>query len=79
MDGVVMGPTHCAFDNCVEELKNAQGGVFCAWHEITHANLCCMHDCDRPKVAPPHTCAIHQNHGHQHAIRYGWQSLLGIH
>ena len=78
MDGVVMGPTHCAFDNCIEELKNAQGGVFCAWHEITHGNLCCMHDCDRPKVAPTHTCAIHQNHWCQHAIRYGQQSLLGI-
>ena len=23
IDGVVMGPTHCAFDNCIEELKNA--------------------------------------------------------
>ena len=23
MDGVVMGPTHCAFDNSIEELKNA--------------------------------------------------------
>jgi len=23
MDGVVMGPTHCAFDDCIEELKNA--------------------------------------------------------
>ena len=28
MDGVVMGPTHCAFDNCIEELQNAQGGFF---------------------------------------------------
>src|ERR1700683_4838968 len=78
MDGVVMGPTHCAFDNCIEELKNARGGVFCARHEITHGNLCRMHDCDRPKVAPTHTCAIHQNCWHQHAIRYGWQSFLGI-
>ena len=23
MDGVVMGPTHCAFDNCIEAVKNA--------------------------------------------------------
>src|ERR1700674_3464757 len=23
MDGVVMGPSHCAFHNCIEELKNA--------------------------------------------------------
>jgi CxC6 like cysteine cluster associated with KDZ transposases len=30
MDGVVMGPTHCAFDDCIGELQNAQGGVFCA-------------------------------------------------
>jgi len=78
MDGVVMGPTHCAFENCIEELKNARGGVFCARHEITHGNLCRMHDCDRPKVASAHTCAMHQNRWHQHAIRYGRQSLLGI-
>ena len=80
MDGVVMGPTHGAFHNCIEELKNAQGGVFCAQHEITHGNLCRMHDCDRPKVAPTHTCVIHQNCGCQHAIRYGaiitWNSLI---
>src|SRR6202050_1754086 len=78
MDGVVMGPTHCAFDDCIEELQNARGGVFCARHEITHGNLCRMRDCDRPKVAPSHTCAIHQNRWHQHIIRHGRQSLLGI-
>jgi len=48
MDGVVMGPTHCAFDECIEEVKNSRGGVFCARHEITHGNLCRMRDCDRP-------------------------------
>ena len=79
MDGVVMGPTHCAFDNCIEAVENAQGGVFCARHEITHGNLCRMRDCDRPKVAPTHTCTIHKNCWHQRAIRYGWQSVLGIH
>ena len=78
MDGVVMGPTHCAFDDCIEELQNARGGVFCAQHEITHGNLCRMRDCDRPKVAPSHTCAIHQNRWRQHIIRHGRQSLLGI-
>src|SRR6202790_271606 len=44
MDGVVMGPTHCAFDDCIEGVKNARGGVFCAWHEITHGNLCRIRD-----------------------------------
>ena len=38
-----------------------------------------MRDCDRPKVAPSHTCAIHQNRWCQHIIRHGRQSLLGIH
>src|SRR6202034_4025489 len=71
MDGVVMGPTHGAFHNCIEELKNAQGGVFCAQNENTQSNLCRIHDCDRPKVAPTHTCVIHQNCGCQHAKRYG--------
>ncbi|KIM87977.1 hypothetical protein PILCRDRAFT_63011 [Piloderma croceum F 1598] len=61
------------------KLKNARGGVFCARHEITHDNLCCMCDCDRQKVAPSHTCAIHQNRWRQHIIRHGQQSLLVIH
>ena len=78
MDGVVMGPTHCAFDDCIEELENARGGVFCARHEMTHGNLCRMRDCDRPKVPPGHTCATHTNRWYQHVIRYGRQSLLGI-
>jgi len=51
-------------------LKNA------SWHEITHGNLCCMHDCDRQKVAPSHTCAIHQNYWHQHIIRHGGNHCL---
>ncbi len=57
---------------------NARGGVFCARHEITHGNLCCMCDCDRPKVAPGHTCAIHKNSWLQHIIRHRWQSLFWI-
>src|SRR6202050_5425413 len=51
---------------------------------VSDLSSCCQHlldlpvECDRPKVAPTHTCAIHQNHWHQHAIRYGQQSFLGI-
>ena len=35
IDGIVMGPTHCAFDNCTKPLTNAHGkGVsFCQTHE----------------------------------------------
>jgi hypothetical protein len=34
IDGVVMGPTHCAYDDCTQDLQNACGGVFCGFHEI---------------------------------------------
>ncbi|KAF8867549.1 hypothetical protein CPB84DRAFT_1859294 [Gymnopilus junonius] len=34
LDGIVMGPTHCSFDGCTDDLKNAHGGALCANHEI---------------------------------------------
>jgi hypothetical protein len=78
LDGVVMGPTHCAYDNCTKNLKNAQRGVFCEQHEILRGNLCHMRGCNNPKVPPSQTCVHHQNHWYQHAVQYGRQSLLGI-
>jgi hypothetical protein len=42
MDSVVMGPTHCAYDHCTQDLQNACGGVFCGFHEILHGNRCHM-------------------------------------
>ena len=32
MDGVVMGPVHCAANNCTADLLNARGEAFCAAH-----------------------------------------------
>ncbi|KAF8999973.1 hypothetical protein BDQ17DRAFT_1391396 [Cyathus striatus] len=49
VDGIVMGPTHCAFENYSEPLKNARTGVFCIRHESQHKNLCCMKDCYNQK------------------------------
>jgi len=34
MDGIVMGPQHCAFGNCTADLANSQGGVFCSVHNM---------------------------------------------
>ncbi|KAF8999968.1 hypothetical protein BDQ17DRAFT_1245985 [Cyathus striatus] len=33
VDGIVMGPNHCAYQNCSEKLANARTGVFCLRHE----------------------------------------------
>lgn len=78
LDGVVMGPTHCAYENCTDSLKNARGGVFCEQHERLRGNLCRLRDCNNPKAPPSHTCVQHQDRWYQHIIRYGRQSLLGI-
>ena len=78
MDGVVMGPTHCAYDYCTQDLQNARGGVFCGFHEILHVNRCHMQDCNNPKVPPSQTCALHHERWYSHVTQYGQQSLLGV-
>ena len=42
MDGIVMGPTHCAFDDCTKPLSNARGKgeSFCQIHEREFHNHC---------------------------------------
>ncbi|KAF8799935.1 hypothetical protein BYT27DRAFT_7315101, partial [Phlegmacium glaucopus] len=38
IDGIVMGPTHCAADNCTADLLNARGEAFCATHVTEFGN-----------------------------------------
>ena len=73
MDGVVMGPTHCAYSDCTQDLAQLKGGVLCVDCELLNGNLCCIHDCSNLKVAPTQMCAQHQNHWHKHIVRYGYQ------
>jgi hypothetical protein len=61
LDGVLMGPTHCAYQDCAQDLAKACRGVFCVQHKIQHGILCHMHDCNDPKVPPNQTCVQHQN------------------
>jgi hypothetical protein len=78
LDGVVMGPTHCAYDNCTGNLKNAHRGVFCNEHETLFGHLCRIRDCNNPKSPPSQTCVQHQDRWYKHATRYARQSILGI-
>ena len=61
MDGIVMGPTNCAYDDCTQDLVKLKGGVLCVHHELLYGNLCHMRDCNNLKVAPTQTCAQHEN------------------
>ncbi|KAF8991083.1 hypothetical protein BDQ17DRAFT_1255213, partial [Cyathus striatus] len=75
---LLMDPTHCAFENCSEPLKNACTGVFCITHESQHKNLCCMKDCCNQKEEKSQTCVNHRQRWYNHVIRFGRQSVLGI-
>jgi len=66
MDGIVMGPTHCAFDNCTRPLSNAhgKGESFCQTHEREFRNRCHVHDCKNDKVEGTQACHEHRNDWH---------------
>jgi len=78
LDGMVVGPKHCAYDGCSGELANARQGVFCIEHELIRGSLCRMRDCQNPKADQSHACTQHQNRWRTYATRYGRQTMLGI-
>jgi CxC6 like cysteine cluster associated with KDZ transposases len=43
LDGIVMGPQHCAYNNCTSDLANACGRSFSAYHEQQWGTKCHMH------------------------------------
>ena len=80
IDGIVMGPTHCAFDNCHKPLSNAhgKGESFCQIHERQFQNCCCVKDCQNNKVAPTQACQEHRNDWHRHKQSRSKSSLAGV-
>jgi hypothetical protein len=78
MDGIVVGPPHCAYAECTAELANSRQGVFCIQHELMRGALCRMRDCQNPKADDSHVCMEHQGRWRGFLLRYGRQSMLGI-
>jgi hypothetical protein len=71
MDGIVIGPKHCAYEDCTADLANYQTGVYCHEHQILYGNVCHMVDCSNPKMNNGLTCALHQMDWNSHVVRYG--------
>ena len=78
MDGIVMGPTHCAFDNCAADLGNYRGGAFCAAHEIQFGAKCRVRNCQNNKVNLTQACHEHQGQWKKHIHDYSQQSMAGV-
>ncbi|KAF8988992.1 hypothetical protein BDQ17DRAFT_1257340 [Cyathus striatus] len=78
IDGIVMGPTHCAYQNCSEKLANARTGVFCLMHESQHEGRCRIKTCYNAKEPNSQACVNHRQRWYDHVIRFGRQSVLGV-
>ncbi|KAF8867883.1 hypothetical protein CPB84DRAFT_1819655 [Gymnopilus junonius] len=78
LDGIVMGPTHCSFDGCTDDLKNARGGALCANHEIAYGTRCRVRDCIRTKIAGTHACQNHQAAWRKYRLEHSSSALAGI-
>lgn len=60
LDGIVMGPTHCAYDNCQNDLSNHRGGSLCDYHEVELGPQCLVRNCHHNKAENTNECAAHQ-------------------
>ncbi|KAF9492910.1 hypothetical protein BDN71DRAFT_1591371 [Pleurotus eryngii] len=78
IDGIVMGPRHCAIAGCEAGLLNAQTGVFCQEHEEEMEDHCRMKGCNKNKVGRTQACEDHQEQWRTFHGRYANTSLLGV-
>ena len=78
IDGIVMGPTHCAFDNCTANLDNCRGGAFYANHEIEFGNKCCVCNCQNSKVNTTQACEQHQGQWKKHVQSSSQHNMAGV-
>ena len=66
VDGIVMGPTYCAYINCEAELLNACGGAFCIVHKQEYGSKCYIVGCQYNKVLPTQACYQHKREREKH-------------
>ena len=78
MDGIVMGPKHCAIEDCTGDLVNYQTGVYCQEHQNLYGNMCHMVDCTEDKLEGTLTCVQHQRQWNSHKARFGRSNFLGV-
>ncbi|KAF8227595.1 hypothetical protein L208DRAFT_1295974 [Tricholoma matsutake] len=78
MDGIVMGPNHCAYEDCTSQLANSCGGAFCALHESEYGAKCRIHGCTNQKVVMTQACPQHQEQWKKHTEKHNRHTFSGI-
>ncbi|KAF8998030.1 hypothetical protein BDQ17DRAFT_1391787 [Cyathus striatus] len=69
IDGIVMGPQHCAYDNCSNTLVNHRGGVFCDVHNLEFGARC--------RINNTQACNEHQEMWHKYNLEHSSDYLNG--
>ncbi|KAF8328735.1 hypothetical protein F5887DRAFT_897438 [Amanita rubescens] len=78
IDGIVMGHSHCAYNDCTSDLQNSRGGMYCAFHENLYGGLCHVANCSNPKVQGTEACGQHQGTWQRYLRNHRQQALGGF-
>jgi len=78
LDGIVMGPMHCAFDNCTAPLANTRGESLCGHHQLQFGNRCQMRGCGNARDGDTFACLQHGSIWHKIVQKRNKSSLTGF-
>ncbi|KAH6873783.1 hypothetical protein BKA70DRAFT_1379064 [Coprinopsis sp. MPI-PUGE-AT-0042] len=69
VDGIVMGPQHCAFPECKGALSSYHGESYCDHHKRTRGHICHMEGC---------ACEAHQGEWNKWKAAHSRSNLSGV-
>ena len=78
IDGVCIGPKHCAYEGCQAALLNSRGGAFCEFHEHLFGNRCRVVGCQNSCELNTHACIIHQSLWKKYKETHASSHLSGV-
>ncbi|KAF8876530.1 hypothetical protein CPB84DRAFT_1817684 [Gymnopilus junonius] len=78
LDGIVMGPVHCAHLGCTKDVRNARGGAFCYDHERAFKDWCHIRDCPNDNITGTLACQRHQSAWRKHKLEHSQSSYAGM-
>ncbi|KIJ93938.1 hypothetical protein K443DRAFT_111291 [Laccaria amethystina LaAM-08-1] len=78
LDGIVMGPQHCAYDNCTNDLSNSRSGSLCDIHHIMLASKCLVGGCSNRRLERTLACQEHQPQWRKHAKNSKHHNQAGV-
>ncbi len=78
VDGIVMGPTHCAYPKCSATVHNLRGGAFCGQHEVIYGTKCRVIGCEDTKITGTLACINHQEAWKKYQKDHSRENLAGV-